>query len=626
MPTWDLKDMFPSGDSPEFENALLFIEEEGRHFSRKYQDRVSKLTGAQLGEAIAHYEQVSQVAGRLETYVGLTRAVDNNRSGWAETVSERIRAAEKNLLFFTLEINKMKEADLFDRIADPKLAQYGAWLRQVRSFKDHQIEDDAEDYMHQKSVVAEGAWSRLFEMTKADLRFKVAGKELTEAEILHIMHGSEDSSHRRAAHEEFGRVLGENKKTFARILNTIAGLKEMRDRLREFDNPEDSRHLSNQIEPEVVNAMVKAVRESYPKTAHRYYAWKAKKFETSRLHPADRNAALPGERVSQVSWDEAKSIVLSAFGNFSSEFKKIATNFFDKGWIDAAPRPGKASGAFSHPATPDTHPYILLNFFGTPRDVQTLAHELGHGVHQTLAARQGYLKSSTPLTLAETASVFGEMLAFREMLDREEDLVVRRTMIAGKVEDMLNTVVRQVAFFTFEQRLHVEHRRKGDLTPERISDIWQETQKESLGPSVNLDTPGSENFWMYIPHFVHSPFYVYAYAFGDCLVNALYDEYAKTPDKEVFVKKYMDLLSAGGTKRHDAALGEFGIDTADPAFWRQGLSVIERYIDELVTLDQKIELLNRKNQGFRDAGKDIVSPPSDAPGKNKINPPKGPML
>lgn len=601
LPQWDLRDLFPGRDSPEFTGELAALEAETGKFAETYRGKAVKLSGQQLGEAIESFEKISERIARVEAYIDLTRSADNAQSSWAQDAADRLRKSTESLLFFTLEINKLKESDLLEKIAAPKLAAYAPWIGKIRNRREHQMEDAAETYRHQMTPVAEEAWRRLYDQLMIDLRFEVRGQRLTEAEVVNIIDSSPDKKLRHEAFAELCAVLGENKKAFALIANTLADLKAMDDRWRNFEAPEDSRHLDNQIGKDTVTALVSAVQDGYAKTSHRYYAWKAKKAGVARLHPADRNAPLPGETGRSYTWGEARDIVLEAFEKISPEMAAIGREFFDKGWIDAAPRAGKDSGGFSHPAVPAAHPYILINFFGTAGDVMTLAHELGHGIHQMLAAQQGYLKSGTPLTLAETASVFGEMLAFKELLSREDDMTARRNMIAQKIEDMLNTVSRQTAFFAFEQKLHEERRDKGELSPERISRLWQETQKESLGPSVNVEVDGAENLWMYVPHFVHTPFYVYAYAFGDCLVNALYDEYEKASDKKDFAEKYMELLKSGGTRRHDAALAEFGLDTSDPQFWKKGLAVIGRYIDELEALDRRIEAVSKAHQDFKNA-------------------------
>ncbi|HRJ66680.1 MAG TPA: M3 family oligoendopeptidase [Alphaproteobacteria bacterium] len=619
LPRWDLSALFPGKDSPEFKNALAAIDRDVEAFARDWRGKVAKADGAGLGAAVARFEKITENIARVETYVSLLRAADNREDAFASKIDDRLRGATQELLFFTLELNKIPEPALLQKIAAPELSAYAPWIGALRASRPHQLDDEAEKYRHLKEGAAEDAWRRLFDLTMQGMRFDVDGQKLTEAETLNIIDNDRDAAKRRAAWESFTKGLGENIGAFALITNTLAALKAAEDTQRGFEKPEDSRHLENHIERDTVAAMSVAVKAAQGKTSHRYYAWKAKKSGVARLHPADRNALLGDAPQKHIPWDEAKEIVLSAFACLSPEMEKIGRRFFDEGWIDAAPRAGKDSGAFSHPSVPSAHPFILLNYFGTPGDVMTLAHELGHGIHQVLAAKQGHLMADTPLTVAETASVFGEMLTFRALLAREEDPAARRAMLAGKIEDMLNTSVRQTAFFTFEQKLHAEYREKGELSPERIGALWRDVTRDSLGPAINMDTPGAENLWAYVPHFIHTPFYVYAYAFGDCLVNALYDSYDKAADKQDFAQKYTALLSAGGSKTHEELLSPFGFDIDNPAFWRKGLGVIERYIDELFALDQKIERAQKAEQDFKKAGKSLTS---DKDGANDNAPDK----
>jgi oligoendopeptidase F len=436
-----------------------------------------------------------------------------------------------------------------------------------------------EKFLHDMGVVGD-AWERLFDETIAGLTFTVDGEEHNIEGTLNFL-TEQDRSKRQAAAEELARVFGENIKIFARVHNTQAKEKEVMDRWRGMPTAQTGRHLSNDVEPEVVEALRNAVVAAYPKLSHRYYALKAKWLGLETMEVWDRNAPLPMETTRTVGWNEARDTVMEAYNAFDPRMGEIAEPFFTKGWIDAGVKPGKAPGAFAHPTVTDVHPYVMLNYLGKPRDVMTLAHELGHGVHQVLAAGQGEMLSSTPLTLAETASVFGEMLTFRTMLDKAKDKAERKVMLAGKVEDMINTVVRQIAFYDFECKLH-EARRGGELTPEDINALWMSVQAESLGPVFNF-MEGYETFWAYIPHFVHSPFYVYAYAFGDGLVNALYAAYEAAP--EGFQEKYFDMLKAGGSKHHTELLAPFGLDATDPAFWDKGLSMISGFIDELEAME-----------------------------------------
>jgi oligoendopeptidase F len=410
----------------------------------------------------------------------------------------------------------------------------------------------------------------------ASLRFDLRGETLTLEPTLNRLQDP-DGAVRKDAAAALAAVFKDNLRTFTLITNTLSKDKEISDRWRGFEDVADSRHLANRVEREVVDAMVQAVADAYPRLSHRYYKLKARWFGRDALDFWDRNAPLPQADTRTIPWSEARDTVLSAYRGFAPAMADIAGRFFEGSWIDAPVRPGKAPGAFAHPTVPSAHPYVLVNYQGKPRDVMTLAHELGHGVHQVLAAPNGALMAPTPLTLAETASVFGEMLTFRRLLDATGDQKQRRAMLAAKVEDMINTVVRQIAFYSFERKLHVE-RRKGELTPDAICALWMSVQAESLGPSIRLG-PGYETFWTYIPHFIHSPFYVYAYAFGDCLVNSLYGVYQRSPDG--FVERYFALLSAGGSKPYGELLAPFGLDAKDPGFWQIGLGMIEGMIAEL---------------------------------------------
>jgi oligoendopeptidase F len=376
-------------------------------------------------------------------------------------------------------------------------------------------------------------------------------------------------------------VFRQNLRLFTLIMNTLVKEKEIDDRWRKYPTPQAIRHLANQVEPEVVDALARAVRAAYPRLSHRYYAMKAKWLGLEKLEFWDRNAPLPTADDRKIPWAEAQDMVLSAYADFAPRMADLARPFFEDGWIDAPVKPGKAPGAFAHPTVSDAHPYVLLNYLGKTRDVMTLAHELGHGVHQRLAAEQGELLSRTPLTLAETASVFGEMLTFQRLLKAQTDPAREKALLAGKVEDMLNTVVRQMAFYEFESRVH-SARREGELTADQLGEIWMAVQSESLGPAITLGD-GYETYWTYIPHFIHTPFYVYAYAFGDGLVNALYAVYREAP--EGFQDRYFALLRAGGTKGHRELLAPFGLNAADPDFWAKGLGMIGDMIDELERLD-----------------------------------------
>ena len=584
LPEWDLGDLYPGRDSPELTRDLATLAADAEAFRTRCEGKLAALPGAELGAAVATFERLQELSGRIISYASLVHAGDLGDpeiGRFYQTMQERISAISTTLLFFTLELNRLDDAVLAAKEADPALAHYRPWLRDTRAFRPYQLSDEVEKLLHEKYVAGRAAWTRLFDETLADLRFPFRGQELTEAEALDLL-SDRDPEVRRDAANNIGEVLGKNARTFALITNTLAKDKEIEDRWRRFARPISSRNLSNFVEDDVVDALISAVRDSYPRLSHRYYRLKARWFGVEALPFWDRNAPLPEDGDRLIPWHEAEETVLSAYNAFSPELAAVGGRFFAAPWIDAPARPGKASGAFAHPTVPGAHPYLLLNYQGRVRDVMTLAHELGHGVHQVLAGHQGYLMADTPLTLAETASVFGEMLTFRALLARETDPGRRKIMLSGKVEDMLNTVVRQIAFATFEIRVHDE-RRNAELTPDHIAEIWLDVQRESLGPAVRLDGV-YRHYWSYIPHFIHTPFYVYAYAFGDCLVNSLYAVYQDA--HQGFAERYLDMLRAGGTLRHKELLTPFGLDASDPSFWSKGLSVVSGFIDELEALDR----------------------------------------
>ena len=587
LPEWNLGDLYTSPTSPEVDRDLAAAAARAAKFKADYQGKVVALggDGAKLMHAIREYEELSDLLGKLGSYAGLLYAAnqtDPERVKFYGNISEKLTDISSGLIFFDLELNQIENDDLAKALKNKELSRYDAWFEALRKEKPYQLEEKIETLFHEKSQTGRQAWGRLFGETMTGLRFEVAGEkgELTLEPTLNLLSDPKEPK-RRAAAEALSSVFEDNIRLFTLITNTLAKDKEISDRWRGFKDVAEGRHLSNRVEGPVVDALVDAVRDAYPRLSHRYYAMKAKWLGMERMSYWDRNAPLPDKPERVITWPEAEKIVLDAYGAFAPEMATIAKQFFDKQWIDAGVREGKAQGAFSASTVPSVHPYVLMNYLGKPRDVMTLAHELGHGVHQWLARDQGPLLSSTPLTVAETASVFGEMLTFKALLADTHDQKERKAMIAGKVEDMLNTVVRQIAFYTFERKVH-EGRRKGELSSDDLAAFWMDVQKESLGPAIELK-PGYEVFWTYIPHFINSPFYVYAYAFGDCLVNSLYGLYQDAHPG--FVGKYFDLLKAGGSKDYTDLLKPFGLDARDPMFWGKGLSVIEAMIDELEAME-----------------------------------------
>ena len=583
LPEWDLSDLYSSQDAPELARDLEWLDGECAAFAKDYEGKLAQLDAQAMLDCVLRNERINAVAGRIMSFAGLRYyqlTIDDDRTKFMSDMQEKITDFTTPLVFFTLELNRIDDAAL-QRLLDSNsaLARYRPVFDRIRALKPYQLSDELEKFLHDLGVV-DDAWERLFDETIAGLTFEIDGESLNIEGALNLL-TDPDRDQREKGAVELARVFAENIKIFARVHNTQAKEKDIIDRWRGMPTPQTGRHLSNHVEPEVVEALRNAVVEAYPKLSHRYYQLKRKWLGLDVMQVWDRNAPLPMENTRIVGWSEAQQTVLQAYGDFDPRMADLAAPFFSKGWIDAAVKPGKAPGAFAHPTVTDVHPYVMLNYLGKPRDVMTLAHELGHGVHQVLAADQGEMLSSTPLTLAETASVFGEMLTFRKMLDGAKNAAERKVMLAGKVEDMINTVVRQIAFYDFECKLH-DARSQGELTPDDINTLWMSVQGESLGPAFEF-MDGYETFWAYIPHFVHSPFYVYAYAFGDGLVNALYAVYQEQP--EGFQEKYFDMLKAGGSKHHKELLAPFGLDASDPKFWDKGLSMISAMIDELEEIE-----------------------------------------
>ncbi len=590
LPEWNLADLYDAPESPALKADIERAERDAEAMHERYAGKLASLLdegrgGNALAQALRAFEALNDVMGRIVSYASLLYAADTadpRRQKFYGDIQEKITAISSKLLFFPLELNRLDDAALESAMAGSELGHFRPWLEDLRKEKPYQLEDRLEQLFHEKAVTSRGSWDRLFNETMTSLRFKIDGEKLSLEPALNLLLDPREKKRKEAA-EALAKVFKDNERLFTLITNTLAKDKEISDRWRGFADVADSRHLANRVEKDVVDALVAAVREAYPRLSHRYYAMKAKWLGKKKLMYWDRNAPLPEEPKRVIGWDDAQETVLAAYGDFSPRMADIAGKFFAENWIDAAMREGKSQGAFSHPTVPSAHPYILLNYQGKPRDVMTLAHELGHGVHQVLANAQGPLMAPTPLTLAETASVFGEMLTFRRLLDQAPSKRERRALLAAKVEDMLNTVVRQIAFYSFERKVH-EERRAGELTSERLGEIWLDVQRESLGPAIEL-RPEYGTFWCYIPHFIHAPFYVYAYAFGDCLVNSLYAVYEKAD--QGFAERYLAMLAAGGTKHHKELLAPFGLDATEPHFWSMGLKVIEGLIDELEAMDEK---------------------------------------
>tara|TARA_B100001173_G_scaffold284866_1_gene271399 strand:- start:243 stop:2078 length:1836 start_codon:yes stop_codon:yes gene_type:complete len=584
LPEWDLDDLYPSPDSKRISEDIGWLKVECKAFASDYEGKLSSLTANNMLICIKRYEKIEMVSGRIMSYASLRyyqKTTDETRTKFLTDNQDKITNITSDLIFFSLEINKLVEHKLNALLkTNADLRRYKPIFDRLRSMRSHQLNKELELYIHDLSTVGSSSWNRLFDETITGLEFRISEEVMGIETVLNLLTDS-NRKKRELASRELARVFKKNIKIFSRIHNTLAKEKSINDKWRKMLSPQHSRHLSNHVEPEVVNALKEAVVGAYPKISHRYYEIKRNWLGLEKMQIWDRNAPLPQEDQTLINWKDATNTVLNAYSEFSPKLSRIAKNFFDKGWIDAAVKPGKAPGAFAHPTVTDVHPYIMLNYLGKPRDIMTLAHELGHGIHQVLAAEQGELLSSTPLTLAETASVFGEMLTFKKILGNTKTKKERQILLAGKIEDQINTVVRQIAFYDFECKLH-EARSKGELSSDQINELWMSVQGPSLGPAFEF-MDGYETFWAYIPHFVHSPFYVYAYAFGDGLVNALYSTY-EAGDKN-FKEKYIHMLQAGGSKHHTELLKPFGLDATDPKFWGLGLELISKMIDELEALN-----------------------------------------
>jgi len=582
-PLWDLSDLYASREDARIATDLDRARELVARLNT-WQGKLLTLEGEALGkaldEAIRIYEEAGEIVGGLGAYAFLaasTNREDTGAQSFEADVREKLTAIVTPTVWMTLEINQLDEAKVTAALeAYEPSRRWTPWLRRLRAMKPHELSEELETFIAEQSPI-QAQWPRLFDETLAGLRADVDGESLTLSEALNRL-GDKDEARRRAAGQGLTKAFDGVTRTVAMVLNTVAAQKALEDKKRGFARPADSRHMANEVHGESVDAMAQAVAEAYPRIAHRYYALKAKLLGKDKLSHWDRNAPLGAAGAKTYDWSSGRDLVMASFADLGGDFAERAGWFFDRPWIDARARAGKQSGAYSHPVTAGTHPYVFMNWMGERRDVLTLAHELGHGVHQTLAAAQGGLLADTPLTLAETASIFAEGLTFDRLLAEATD-DDRRALLAGRIEDGLNTVVRQIAFHRFETRLHDE-RVAGELSVERISQIWTEELQASLGSAVDLS--GYENWWAYVSHFVHSPFYVYAYAFGDLLVAALMETRAKDP--EAFTPLYRELLAGGGSKTYVEALEPLGLNPRDPAFWTIGTRRLEALVDQFEAL------------------------------------------
>lgn len=597
LPEWDLNDLYPGMDSPELKKDIAAVSAGALKFETRYKGKLAETTGDEFGASIEEYEKLTETLGRLEAYSYMMHSTNMNDpkiSTFYQNVQEKSNDVSGKMLFFELELNKLSDEQLAEKMQSPKAKNYEPWIKNVRAGRDHMLSEELEKMLHDKQVVGAAAWNRLYDETMASLRFNVGGREVTEPEVTALIASSPEASVRHEAGAEMDRVMKKNMPIFSLVTNTLAKDKQIEDEARGYKKPISARNVENQVEDEVVDALVDSVIDSHAEISHRFYKMKADWLGVDKLEYWDRNAPLPGMPEKKYSWDEAKKIVLAAYHEFSPEMAAIGKKFFDNNWIDVAPKEGKEGGAYAHPTVPSAHPYLMLNFMGKPNDVMTLAHELGHGVHQYLANDQGLLKSNTPITLAETASIFGEMLTFQYMLKHEKDPKQKFAMLAEKTGSMINSTVRQIAFHRFETEVHTERRKEGELAPERLDKIWTKVQSDALGPSVVNDERSSSS-WAGIPHLIHTPFYVYGYAFGDCLVNSLYSVHQEGKVED-FPKKYMEMLAKGGSERHQQMLKPFGLDASKPDFWKKGLNVAKNFVDQLEVLTEELGMNRNKNR------------------------------
>jgi oligoendopeptidase F len=585
-PRWSLDDLYTSRTDPRIEADLAAAEAASREMAAlEGKFLAARADPARLGALIDEGVRLSERAvdhiWGVAAYASLSASVDHGDPAWTRFEADvRARAAKNDALtlFFTLELNQLDDAEIAAALAaHAPAARWAPWLRRVRAGRPHELSADLERMLVDRAP-AVANWTRLYDDILAKLTVKVGRESLTLSEALNRL-SDPAPRRRRAAGQALAKALAAREETLALAYNTIAAEKEVEDRWRRFADPAASRHLANEVDAEAVAALEAAVVDSYPALSHRYYRLKAKAMGRRTLDHWDRNAPLTQAAPRLYAWSEAKTLVLDCFGGLTPKFEATAEAFLAAPWTDAEPRAGKQSGAYSHPVTVGRHPYVFLNYMGERRDVLTLAHELGHAVHQTLAAPHGTILADTPLTLAETASIFGEGLVFERLLS-DASPAERRDLLAGRIEDALNSVVRQIAFHRFETRFHAA-RREGEVSPEAIGAIWLEVMGESLGPAIRLG-PGYEHYWAYVSHFVHTPFYVYAYAFGNLLVESLMT--ARAADPAHFAPAYEALLAAGGTRTYVEALAPFGLDPRQKSFWAAGCARLTALVDEFEAL------------------------------------------
>ena len=574
---WDLSDLYNSSDDPLLEKDLSESTKQAEDFASSYRGRVGALDVPELVKLLQAYESILELSGKAGTFAFLnwsTNTEDPARGALLQRLHEHSSQLQQKLLFFELEWAHVEDGRAQTLMSDPVLAHYRFWLTLARRYRPHLRSEAEEKILAEKSVTGRNAWVRFFEEVHSGARYTLEGEELPQQSVLTKLYEPDRTQRQRAA-EAFTAGLQNMRRVNTYVFNNLLAEKASDDRLRSYPTWISARNLANQIDDATVQALVQAVTGRYAIVA-RYYNLKKELLGLEELFDYDRYAPLPTAN-RRYRWQEAKQMVLDAYSSFHPEMGEIAESFFQKNWIDAAVRPGKRGGAYSHGAVPSVHPYIFMNFEGTPRHVMTLAHEMGHGVHQYLSREQGILSADTPLTTAETASVFGEMLVFQKLMSAEKDPQIRLSMLVQKIEDTFATVFRQTAMNRFEEAIHEARRAEGELTTDRFNELWMKTQKEMFEGSVTL-TDSYGVWWSYIPHFIHSPGYVYAYAFGELLVLALYARYQESAAS--FPAAYRDMLAAGGSNWPEELVRPLGVDLKDRTFWDKGLGMIEEFVEQ----------------------------------------------
>lgn len=582
---WDLSDLYNSIDDPELQKDKEKVRELAEDFASTYKGNVADLDATQLKQALQDYEELIEIIGKIGSYAHLIWSTNTGNADYGKLLQESRELSSEihqKLVFFDVEWLKVDEEQARRLIESDELSHYRHYLETSRRYKDHVLSEKEEQILSAKKVTGRSAWNRYFDETMGAARFEIDGEELTQQEALSKLH-EPDRELRKRAHASLTNTFREKSRTLTFVFNTLLADKHTDDKLRGYDSWISSRNLANEIDDETVEILVDSVTGHYS-MVQRFYELKRELLGYDELFDYDRYAPLL-QNQKKVGWKEAQNMVLDSYSEFHPEMGRIAGDFFDHNWIDAAIKPGKRGGAYSASTVPSVHPYVFMNFDGKIRDVQTLAHELGHGVHQYLAREQGALQADTPLTTAETASVFGEMLVFQKLMRKLDDPKEKLALLIGKIDDTIATVFRQVSMNRFEDAMHTARREEGELKTEDFSRMWRETQEDLYGDSVTL-TDSYDIWWSYIPHFLHTPGYVYAYAFGELLVLALYEEYTRSENG--FSDKYIEMLRAGGSDWPENIVGKLGLDITQPDFWNKGLAAVERMVEQATELAKKV--------------------------------------